>query len=597
MLYIFPKHKHLKLIIFLFFSFAPVLESISEEDTGINSNSKFKDKNSNSISKTKNKAVERIDRGEDNKKNKKKFSNTKFVIEKQKKIKLSEYPRLFKAPPIPKTKKQVSVKYEKHVLSPMYDNLNHKLRLLKAKQIELNTLLQNYVGLGFNSLNLRPEIKYFINSKRSTKYSYVGGLYLEIPIKVALPENVDTYLGGDIFITESLTFSSKVDYFKKNYWYKISEKNKNPIYKSQTLNNFNLSTKIKGNHNDLVNYKIGCGYDYFRTNKALKNSRGFIYEHGANGNIGIDYIFHSNGIKISLDSDVAIIKPKIILSENYVSNLQNKPNADLRTLFKIKPSIKYESERFKVDLGMKVGFHNDKESSKKANFGPAIRGEYKLTKHLSPFLEISSDIDRNSYSTFLNENPFWKPKNDTKILNTHKPLDTGGGLNIYFPHNVTLSSGYFFKIYSNMYFFVSQDDNFDIKYDEAQVHNPFIEFMYKTKSEEFTTNFKVDLFLYTKLKKLKEPEHKPKYKLNWLNTFKLYDKLFINCTTHWLGGIRSQSENLKNLVDLDLGINYLLTKRIVASIDLENLLFMKNARYEGIPGAGFNAKISLGFRW
>ena len=116
-------------------------------------------------------------------------------------------------------------------------------------------------------------------------------------------------------------------------------------------------------------------------------------------------------------------------------------------------------------------------------------------------------------------------------------------------------------------------------------------------NDDFYTNLKFEVYLYGGLRILEYPEHKPKYELSWYNSFNLFDKLFLMVSLKWIGGITSNKKKLKDIVDIDFGMDYRFTRRLYASLILHNIAWSKKERYEGLNCNNVGVTMTAGFLW
>jgi hypothetical protein len=213
-------------------------------------------------------------------------------------------------------------------------------------------------------------------------------------------------------------------------------------------------------------------------------------------------------------------------------------------------------------------------------------------------------MQRNSVQSFLQENPLLAPQ--VTLRHTNERFVFYGGAKGDIAAQVSWHAGISLGTYQNLHCFVNSDQDpsrFDIQYDPtATLFNTFGELTHTNRANTLTTRLRGDYFHYT-LQELSKPWHRPRYQLDLLSTYRLYDKIVCRGFMYWLGGLEAQDvltkapEVLGDVVDVGLGIDYLWNTRFSVFFNCQNLLANKNERYLHYPARSFHFMAGITYAW
>jgi outer membrane receptor protein involved in Fe transport len=116
----------------------------------------------------------------------------------------------------------------------------------------------------------------------------------------------------------------------------------------------------------------------------------------------------------------------------------------------------------------------------------------------------------------------------------------------------------------------------------------------------FKTSLKVNYYDYS-MGSVEEAWHRPDLTLNWFNALTLSKKLFITADFYMLKGMKAKNfqtaavTKLPVIADLNLKIDYLLTRNFSAFVSINNLLGKEYQRYQYYPQQGLNFVGGLSF--
>lgn len=288
--------------------------------------------------------------------------------------------------------------------------------------------------------------------------------------------------------------------------------------------------------------------------------------------------------------------------EGYSSNYESGISYD-RSLFQLKPWIGY----LKNELTFKAGFSvaSSKTSNNKlSGFYPSIEAEWKFNPDWSVYGFGKGGVDWTDLDQIISENRFLD--DSLVIANSETKLKVGGGIRGMLIKNLRVSAGLSYASINNLPFYApsSQDSaRFSLIYDTKNVEKVVLE-VGAVYSPNSTSNYgaEVEINSYS-LNDLDKPWHLPTFQLKVYSTHNINQKVIFSTSIISLAGIDSPSkaafgrERLPSIVDLNMGVKYLITSRSSVFIDANNLLNKEYERYIGYPVRGITFKIGGKYRF
>lgn len=296
----------------------------------------------------------------------------------------------------------------------------------------------------------------------------------------------------------------------------------------------------------------------------------------------------------AIDLDLSLTRPK----DEFYSNIS-------RNYFGIRPSIEYRDEQLAIKVGANIIVENDITANKRSDFHvfPDLYVGYQFKKEVGVFIGFAGDVQRNTYQSFVQENPFLGPS--LALLNTIQRYKISAGAKGTLLDNLTYEAGVSFGRFRNMHFFnntVSDSLRFDILFDgETQVLNYFAKIGYKT-SDFYFGSFDVDYFQYT-TSELRGAFHRPSVELKWNNNFRPTEKWLMQVNFLAMGGIQvfevgtDDITTLPTILDLQLKVDYKITERISAFAVGNNLFNRSNQRFLNYPVRGIQGIVGATLRF
>lgn len=519
------------------------------------------------------------------------IQEAEFIIKKERKNELAESTRLFKKAPLPTTTDQPSFqpKYELDDLFMTFQPIEHKIKILRAKQDRLERLYGSYIRLGYGNAH-RPYGVALFNNSRNPKYAY--GLQLG-HISEGKNEYAEGYhqaaaLHGKM-LTQQLVLDGSMDYM----WNKhpFIEAINNPQHtandpnKNHTYHQIGLSTRLYNYVPDTLNYQAQAQVLHLHQEK--------VHENQGKANVQVGY--QLNEI-IQLHTDAAF----------QVSQYTNPATASMtRHITSLRPSLIILFQNLAIHAGASLAYQDDKQALPNNFYAhPTIKLTYSLSKSLRPYIELNGGIQPHSWQLHVSQNPWLAPSAD--IRHTNQSFILAAGFQSDVLETLTSHAGVSVSSYQNYPCFVNhaaEPRNFDIQYDSsATVVHGFIELTKTSFGAALVTRFKAAYFHY-KLTDLLKPWHQPQYNFELCNNYNFHDKIFVKTSLLWQGGVEAQepdtkvSKSLPDVIDLCLGIEYLWNKRLSLFVDCQNMLAKDNNHYLHAPTRGIHVMMGLAYGW
>jgi hypothetical protein len=271
-----------------------------------------------------------------------------------------------------------------------------------------------------------------------------------------------------------------------------------------------------------------------------------------------------------------------------------------RNYLGIRPRLSYAYEAFRFTAGINVVSEDDSIPGKESDFRifPVLKASYQFAEEFGFYGEFSGDVNRNTYFSFVQENPFLAP--DTQLLNTVNNYKVAGGIEGQFDEIFHYRAGIDFSRYNNLHFYVNSypdSAKLDVVYDDkTSVVNMNAELGFKF-SKLFTLGSRLDLYQYS-LGTLEEAWHRPVWELRINNQIRPIEKLLIQANLNFMGGIKARSifdelelpekldVPLKTIADIQLKVDFKITERISVFAEGNNLTNGKNMRWQNYPVRG-----------
>ena len=304
---------------------------------------------------------------------------------------------------------------------------------------------------------------------------------------------------------------------------------------------------------------------------------------------------------------------KATLGLSYFSTATEDLRYDLnRNYFSLRPEGKYTFGDFQFVAGVVLVSENDSvvESNSGIRLFPVLKSTYQVSEKLQVNAAISGDVQRNTYRSFVQENPFLGPSD--QLLNTVTKLSFAAGVEGIVSDKLVYRAGIDLRRQSNLHFFVNSyadTARFELVYDQEATVFQFNSNLELSLTEKYILSTQFDFFHYS-LSNQQVAWHRPTWILQLNNRYSPFRKLNLQANFQVMGGlqargfgiietkpVRAEVVKLPALVDLQLKIDYMVNPRLTIFAQGNNLLNRNNSRWLNYPIRGIQGLGGLSFKF
>lgn len=304
---------------------------------------------------------------------------------------------------------------------------------------------------------------------------------------------------------------------------------------------------------------------------------------------------------------------KATLGLSYFSTATEDLRYDLnRNYFSLRPEGKYTFGDFQFVAGVVLVSENDSvvESNSGIRLFPVLKSTYQVSEKLQVNAAISGDVQRNTYRSFVQENPFLGPSD--QLLNTVTKLSFAAGVEGIVSDKLVYRAGIDLRRQSNLHFFVNSyadTARFELVYDQEATVFQFNSNLELSLTEKYILSTQFDFFHYS-LSNQQVAWHRPTWILQLNNRYSPFRKLNLQANFQVMGGlqargfgvietkpVRAEVVKLPALVDLQLKIDYMVNPRLSIFAEGNNLLNRNNSRWLNYPIRGIQGLGGLSFKF
>ena len=283
-----------------------------------------------------------------------------------------------------------------------------------------------------------------------------------------------------------------------------------------------------------------------------------------------------------------------------------------RNYFSLRPEGQYTFGDFQFRAGVILVSENDSvaESKPGIRLFPVLKTNYQVSEKLQVNAAISGDVQRNTYRSFVQENPFLGPSD--QLLNTVTKLSFAAGVEGIVSDKLVYRAGIDLRRQSNLHFFVNSyadTARFELVYDQEATVFQFNSNIELSLTEKYTLTTQFDFFHYN-LSNQQLAWHRPTWILQLNNRYSPFKKLNLQANLQVMGGlqargfgvietkpVRAEVVKLPALVDLQLKIDYAVNSRLSIFAEGNNLLNRSNTRWLNYPVRGIQGVGGLSFKF
>jgi hypothetical protein len=498
------------------------------------------------------------------------------TILKDRVIELPPANRIFeKIPPSPVATTPSPLSYQFINFTTAIPELNPRIRPLKLSDEEIAKLYGNYLKAGLGNFGT-TYAEGFFHSRRNKDYSYGSRVkYLNSARgPVDKSNSASGEMGAELFgkyFTDQAVVSGGMGFNRqKLFFYGYPSDLELPVVRDtirQIFNTFHLNAGLENaNKAQKLQYKLGMDFDYLTDRYQAKES-----EVGLNFKSGYNL---GEATGIDLQSDLHLITRKDELVE-----------AKVRSLFRLRPTVRFQYEGFKIMAGFNAVVENDTiQNADKLHLYPVAKASLDFLDSWTVYAGIDGDMERVSLRSLLAQNPFLS--SNVGVFHSNKSFSFYGGLQGKLGSALAAKTGFELSNYKNLFFFINSESDqakFDVIYDTGNTSfaNYFAELSFSA-NENLRMGLRGDLFGYG-TDRVEEAWHRPTYRLGLTTHGNVVDKILINADLFVLGGIRAfdrptnQTIKLDPALDLNLKVDYLFSKKFSAFLQFNNIF---NSNYQ-----------------
>lgn len=521
------------------------------------------------------------------------LQDVQIEIVNERKIVLPHANRNFeKIPPRPAESATAPITYDFRTFSFQAPEIKPLIRPLKLKQTTSSNVYGSYVSLGYGNY-ASPYAEAFLNSRKD-KDKLVGAHAWLIssgkgPVdgKNSGSGNSGISLYGKTF-GKVLSFSGDVGFENTSthfYGYPEGmEVNRDSI--KQSYNVFSLNGSLSNTKKTDFAYSLGAGLSYLSDKHNARETE-------------IDLAFKSSYAiqdesSVQLKADYSAINRKDQLVD-----------ATLRNLFQVKGAYVFTPmDGFTMNAGVIVAYENDTLGGKDLHVFPDLSVTYKVTPSVEVVGALTGGIDKVSLHTLAAAN-WWLAPN-VAIFHTDRTFEFNVGMNAKLGNKVEAHTGIALANLKNYYYFVNSPEDqskFIVVYDRSGTKrsNLFASLSY-AQSEKAKFMLRGDVYSYTTGdKELKEPWHKPLYKLSANAYYNIYDKILLKADLIMQGGMKAldpvtlETVKLDGAFDLNAKAEYLFSDSFSFFVQFNNITSNKYPLFLNYPVRGL--QVLGGITW
>lgn len=332
------------------------------------------------------------------------------------------------------------------------------------------------------------------------------------------------------------------------------------------------------------------------------------------------YYANENNVKLKTDLSTYINKESFhvnVLADYY--NHKQPTDTTSNFIFSLNPYFEANGKKWHADLGLTASA--DVANDTKFYFYPQINAHFNVYENIIiPYAGVSGGLQKNSYRSLTNENPFLRP--DAQLKNTHNKFNLFAGLRGNLSSSTSYDAAVKWGMFDNMHFFIVDydsdlnrlDNKFKVVYVNASLltvsgsvkyqYKEKIHFIAKGNYYGYSLNPTDSLSIATYTK----PFHKPNYDLTLSALYNLKSKIIIKADIFAIGSQWALTKDvetgnsitykpllLKGLVDCNLGAEYRYSKMLSFFVNFNNIANMRYMRWEKYPTQRFNMMLGLTF--
>ena len=497
--------------------------------------------------------------------------------------------------------------YDDGVTPEMYKTKYKPKQMKPAKLVAepLPKLYNVYVKGGFG-MYTTPLLNIYTGSQRSEKWLWNANMnYTSSSAKVKNEDDKRVYAGlskfdinGSVhrFFKNDMAASISAGYGNRgNYYYGYAtELNlpdsiiplKRKDIEKQSVNYYNIGATVYSTNLDSaeIDYKVSLGYNGLKTKDSKSENN-----------------IHFDGY-ISYLLDKEFLGVKCVIDNYKTQGLANDVNS---AVVNFNPWVGAYGRKWRVKAGVNTFYD---QRNQKYMFFPDISMQYNIIDYfLLPYLELNGNYKVHDYKDMYFENQF--VKSDLRINPTKTRINLAVGFRGNISSRIAFNVKAEYAKIDNQYFFVNDTstmlhEKFFVVYDDIMRTHILGEISYKT-SEKFKIGLKGHYYIYDMSTEL-EAWHLPTYNISLDASYNLSNKIIATANVYAVsrrqaclyqvdgpGKVLPVAKELDGAVDINLGVEYRITKRFSGFLDLNNITGSRYYQWNQYANQRFNFMLGL----
>lgn len=478
----------------------------------------------------------------------------------------------------------------------------------KIQGESITKLYKNYIKAGIGNYGT-PYLDFFANKLRSKKSAFGVRLkHISSAGKIkdyAYPGNSNSEISayGKRFMP-SHTLTTDVYYKRRGvhfYGFRPDEfpdlelKNKDI---RQTYNNLGVTAELKSNYSGdrKLNHTVGLGYSFLADHYKTSESN---IRFNAGLDLRTEFFDFSEREKLGLDLGLDYF----LTSDSTATHNSG--------ILRIAPYYNLGFDQYYFKIGLIADIQSDSVSS--GHFYPVIRAEVKVIEdHLITYAGLYGGLEKNSLHSLSDANPFIASTMDRRF--TNNKISQYGGVKGRISKNFDYNVSFINSTVRGMAFFVNDtasalgeglNNQFTVVYDDVKHTRLIAEFgyHYQDKVNVMLRGQYNDYFLDNE----DEAWHKPGLQVSLGVNYNMQDKIYARAELFTrskmyakvyeydilTGGMEMKAEELKAMIDLNLGFEYRYSKVLSGFLNLNNLLGQRYYHWYNYPSYRFNLLLGV----
>lgn len=514
------------------------------------------------------------------------LENVELDVIGSKEIKLNNANRIYgPIPPQPVNRATPELSYSFRNFSYQSGDAGIRLRPRPVVAQPESKLYGNYFRVGFGNY-ITPLAEAYLTNKRNKDYSvgiharYLNAFKGPVDGKNSGAGQLNTRLFGNMYGDKATVFGN-LAFDRDNLHYYGYPKEDSLVNEEDIRQHFNqlkLETGMRNtNDEDDFQYDVRLGFSNIADHYAAHESD--IYARVRTAlDVTEDAIVHTNG------------------SIDYISHKDTLDDGSKRLLVSVESFIEYQTQNFKLQAGAELAYSGDSLAGEDGlHFYPMAGISYLMGEGFRLYLKLDGGMKLMSMMSLAEENAYVPASIYQANGNMLQQLSTG--LNGRIGSDLGFHLGVNWEKWKNAHFYNNLNadiSKFEVLYDTGAVSilSPFASIEYN-KSELYRVSLRGDYYAYT-MSSLDEAWHRPDYRLAITGRINAGDKIFFTPELFVLGGIKARGLNdeivhMKTVIDLNLGVEYVLNDRLSAFLSMKNMLGNHYMLFNHYPVRGFQA--------